>query len=411
MYAPTSAHSDNEVEEMYEDITKALHTTQKAHFNVVIGDFNAKVGVQPYRESIVGSYGFGSRNHRGQMLINFLEKEGLFVINSFFKKRPKWRWTWQSPDAVTRSEIDYIIADKRRIFRDVSVVTRFNTGSDHRLVRGTLNIHYKLERLRLIKSTLRPHLLQTAAGSETFQLKLENRFAVLETTSDVDIDHKLDQVVGILRDEGTKFYQTQNSSKKSKLSVESLRLIQRRRENPAGTSSDLNKKISKLVRRDLRSSNTRFIKEAIEQNRGSKFFVRRLGRSHLTKLTTFSGKIVTSKPDILAEVENFYGKLYASKASRPQPDLGDPRATLSRHLSENLPEVTQNEISIALGQLKNGKAPGEDGITTELLKAGGKLIIACLQRILIPSCFREKFQRHGTTVLSSCFSKRETKHY
>ena len=43
MYAPTSAHSDNEVEEMYEDITKALHTIQKAHFNAIMGDFNAKV--------------------------------------------------------------------------------------------------------------------------------------------------------------------------------------------------------------------------------------------------------------------------------------------------------------------------------------------------------------------------------
>lgn len=72
VYAPTSAHSDDVVEEMFEDISKALHSTTKAHYNVLMGDFNAKVGVQNSSESVVGSYGFGSRNHRGQMLVNFL---------------------------------------------------------------------------------------------------------------------------------------------------------------------------------------------------------------------------------------------------------------------------------------------------------------------------------------------------
>lgn len=56
-----------------------------------------------------------------------------------------------------------------------------------------------------MKSTLRPNLLQSLAGSDAFQLKLENRFTALETTIDVYIDEEFDQVVEILRDEGTKF--------------------------------------------------------------------------------------------------------------------------------------------------------------------------------------------------------------
>ncbi|XP_050352209.1 uncharacterized protein LOC126774715, partial [Nymphalis io] len=199
-------------------------------------------------------------------------------MNSFFKKQPQRKLTWRSPDAMIRNEIDFIMTDKRRIFRDVSVITRFNTGSDHRLVRGTLNIDYKLERANLMRSTLLPKLIQ-AVESSTFQFKLENRFAALETITDVDINQELDQVVGILRDEGTKLYPAQNTGKRSKLSGESLELMRKRRENPTVTSSDLNKKISKLVRRDLRNSNTRFIKEAIEQNRGSKVFVQKLGQS------------------------------------------------------------------------------------------------------------------------------------
>lgn len=87
MYAPTSARSDNEIEELYEDFFEAFHTTQKAHFNVFMEDFNAKAGVHISGES--GAHDSGVRNHRGKMLVNFLEKEELLLMKSFCKER-KW---------------------------------------------------------------------------------------------------------------------------------------------------------------------------------------------------------------------------------------------------------------------------------------------------------------------------------
>ena len=46
VYAPTSAYSDTEVETVYEDISRAIKCTAKTQYTVVMGDFNAKVGVQ-----------------------------------------------------------------------------------------------------------------------------------------------------------------------------------------------------------------------------------------------------------------------------------------------------------------------------------------------------------------------------
>ncbi|KAJ0169495.1 hypothetical protein K1T71_015082 [Dendrolimus kikuchii] len=275
------------------DITKAIHGTTSAHYNVVMGDFNAKVGVQECDEPKIGPYGLGRRNHRGQMLVNFLEMQGLFLMNSFYKKKLQRRWTWQSPDTVTKNEIDFIMADKKHIFRDVSVVNRFNTGSDHRLVRGTLNIDFKAERLRLIKSNLRPTPPQIILGSEQFQLELQNRFESLETTGDVD--EITDNVVKTMRELGRRHFPPMRRSKRSELSTETLDLMRMRREMPSTLFASpehraLSKRIRKLVRRDLRCSNTRAIQAAIEQNRGSKVFLKPLGRSHLAKVRTADGR-------------------------------------------------------------------------------------------------------------------------
>ncbi|CAH2097258.1 unnamed protein product [Euphydryas editha] len=397
VYAPTSTHSDDEVEALYEDISKALHGTTSAFYNVVMGDFNAKVGVQDRDESVIGPHGLGRRNRRGQMLVDFLESEGLFLMNSFFQKKPQRRWTWQSPDTVTRNEIDFIIADKMHIFRDVSVVNRFNTGSDHRLLRGSLNISLRKERVRLMKSIIRPTLPQILCGSEQFQLELQNRFDSLETTGDVDL--MTDNVVKTVYSLGRRHFTPTRPVKQSKISPETLDLMRPPppREMPAAQAASpeqkaLSKRVRKLIRRDLRCSNTRDITTLIEQNRGSKVFRKPLGRSLLAKLKTADGRTVCSRPQIREEVEKFYGQLYSSSVQKSETQgAEDPRAPLLRHYSEDVPDFEVGEISAALGQLKNGRAPGDDGVTTELLKAAGRPVLEALARL-----FNAVIQR-GTT--------------
>ncbi|KAL4710733.1 hypothetical protein ACJJTC_004378 [Scirpophaga incertulas] len=86
-------------------------------------------------------------------------------------------------------------------------------------------------------------------GSETFQSNLENRFAAVETTTDVN--QNLMDVVRVLREEGTRLCEMQRKGRKSKLSEETLGLMKERRENPPVTSSakrTLNREISKHVR-------------------------------------------------------------------------------------------------------------------------------------------------------------------
>ncbi|CAK1584611.1 unnamed protein product [Parnassius mnemosyne] len=203
---------------------------------------------------------------------------------------------------------------RRQLFSDVSVIARVKTGSDHRMVRGTLNLNVKLERSRLMKSTLRPPraLIQSP---ETFQLELQNRFQCLEDCNEVDdLNDKLVETVHAV---GAKFCKTRRR-RTQKLSDHTLNLMAVRREMKLHSSTDLtayrqlNRQISKCMRRDLRKFNTARIEEAIERNQGSKVFSRDLSarKRQLSKLKTECGIIVSGAPEILSEIERFYGQLY-----------------------------------------------------------------------------------------------------
>ena len=101
VFLPTISYPDEEIEKVYEEIDSIIMTS-KAHYNIVMGDFNAKVGPGEIRETCTGSYGIGTRNRREDML-EFAEQCKFKIMNTFFKKRLNRRWTWISPNRVTKN--------------------------------------------------------------------------------------------------------------------------------------------------------------------------------------------------------------------------------------------------------------------------------------------------------------------
>lgn len=87
-----------------------------------MGDFNAKMRQKRDSENKLGNYGYGSRNERGERLYEYLEKENLYAMNSFFKKRLNRKWTWISPDGTKKNEIDYFLTTNKSIIKDVTVI-------------------------------------------------------------------------------------------------------------------------------------------------------------------------------------------------------------------------------------------------------------------------------------------------
>ena len=143
VYAPTSEHSDEEIEVFYEHVQKAIKQTKSTDVVVIIGDFNAKVGSN--HEKVVGKFGLGDCNERGERLIQFCKENQLIVTNTFYEHPMRRRYTWKSPGERYRNQIDFILVRER--FRNSVKQARSYPGadiaSDHNPVLVKLNVKLK----------------------------------------------------------------------------------------------------------------------------------------------------------------------------------------------------------------------------------------------------------------------------
>lgn len=63
-------------------------------FTVVTGDINANVCARRAGEKSVANFRAGSRNTRGDALVEFTETNNLRFMNAFVRKRGRRTWTW-----------------------------------------------------------------------------------------------------------------------------------------------------------------------------------------------------------------------------------------------------------------------------------------------------------------------------
>src|SRR3977135_1782152 len=227
VYAPTSAYSDEVVEGMYEEINELMDqvTTQ---YTIVMGDFNAKIGMRKQGEnSIMGPYGMGERNERGDRLVEFATSRKLYIGNSKYMKRYNRKWTWKSPNGSVKNEIDFIMTNT---IEDVTVVSRVNTGSDHRLVRAKFNFRTGIERAKLVKTQISKIDYKVLnAHQNWFQLELQNKFKELQVSED-DIECYNQDIITIVNDAAKTIASRKKSIKIDKISDSTKDMLRKRRE-------------------------------------------------------------------------------------------------------------------------------------------------------------------------------------
>jgi len=81
---------------------------------ILLGDFNVKVGRENIFKPTIGNEGLHQDNNgNGVIIVNFATSKNLVVKSTMFPHRNIHKYTWTSPDGKTHNQIDHILIDRR----------------------------------------------------------------------------------------------------------------------------------------------------------------------------------------------------------------------------------------------------------------------------------------------------------
>ena len=135
-YSPTEGSDD--AEEHYTNLASAISTIPKHNVLLVLGDFNAHLGTDDVKYSY-----HKKSNTNGQLLIDLSLEGNLIITNTSLRKRPGKLWTYLSDMTGSKTQIDYILINKKwkNLVKNVEAYSSFSSlGSDHRIVTARLKL-------------------------------------------------------------------------------------------------------------------------------------------------------------------------------------------------------------------------------------------------------------------------------
>ena len=112
----------------------------------------ADIVVNERTSKMTGQYRFGTRNERGESLIEFCPENQLIIANTYFKQHPRKLYTWKSPDGKNRNQMDYILISKR--FRNCVKQAKTYPGADINSDHNPLLIKMKIQLEKLNKTKI-----------------------------------------------------------------------------------------------------------------------------------------------------------------------------------------------------------------------------------------------------------------
>ena len=388
-YAPTSSSSEEDIEAFYNDIEEALTKTDKKDIIILTGDWNAKIGSNNTDwKSVMGKYGYGDRNERGERLLEFATVHNLYICNTRFQHKPNRKWTWASPDGIHKNMIDLILIQKRwktsvtncRTFQSADI------SSDHSLVLCNIKLHLKKmykkpqQCCRVDVNRLRDEKIR-----QSYSATLMKNMETIEPTCNLE-DHanKLRQAIKNAVEETVPAKRT---TRKPWISDETLKLADEKRKqkqlrNVSPEYTQQYKGLCRKVKRSARQDKEYWIQDQCEQaekglnignTREAYGLIKMLRKEFVPRLNVIrnqEGTMLQTNDDIKRRWTQYCSSLYKDPGGgdgmvKELDDIAPP-------VNEDPQDILYSEVQAAIISLKRNKSPGSDGVTAEMLQAGGE---------------------------------------
>ena len=144
VYMPTTWHSDDEVEEVYGLLDLLLdECTYNSILPLLGGDFNARLGACENGDdsAVLGTWGLGRRNARGQLLARWVLQHGLCILSRLETNMPMAEsWTCKRVADNALTQLDFIIGGLQFEHEKSWHDNCLGTGLDHRCVHSILRV-------------------------------------------------------------------------------------------------------------------------------------------------------------------------------------------------------------------------------------------------------------------------------
>ncbi|XP_008485907.1 uncharacterized protein LOC103522587 [Diaphorina citri] len=367
-YAPTSDASDDDIESFYESMRKVIKMKKSKEALILAGDLNAKVGSER-REDIVGPYGIGIINERGEEFINFCRENDLIITNTWFEQKMSSRHTWISPNGNVKNKIDYICINRR--YRNAITNSKSrpgaDCGSDH--VPVVINLKMKLKKIKKKSTKVKWDFqkCKQASTKEQFSsvfMEELNKYTNENNEQQNNNDKWIDCKKALLQAAETQIGKARSTSKKKWMTQEILDEMEIRKrlksnsllgEEQMKKYKDVKAKIQRLCRKakdDFLNSECKEAEE-LEDKNSNKFHakIKSLTKTD-NKVSEFilgeNGEELYEGEDMLARWKQYCEKLYQD-SERPVLE--------QRELEKSdIPEFTKEDIKRILNGLSNNKA-------------------------------------------------------
>lgn len=193
-YSPTNVSDEDNVDDFYSSLSRAVLNTPAHNFLLICGDFNAEVGL----DNVLFSF-HKHTNRNGNKLFNFMQRFQLFATNTTFMKSASKLWSYQHPSG-SKSQIDYILVRNkwRNSVRNAQSYSSFSSvGSDHRVVscHVTLSLRSsKKPKSDPMKTIDWQQLYTNSDLRSTYAVEVKNRFDMLSKPDD-DLENKYQTLI------------------------------------------------------------------------------------------------------------------------------------------------------------------------------------------------------------------------
>ncbi|CAF2091543.1 unnamed protein product [Rotaria magnacalcarata] len=389
VYAPTSSSSEEDIDAFYNDIEEALTKTDKKDILILTGDWNAKIGNDNTDwKSVMGKYGYGDRNERGERLLEFAIVHDLYVCNTKFQHKPNRKWNWASPDGIHKNMIDLILIQHRwkTSVTDCRTFQSADISSDHSLVLCNINLKLKKPHNKPQKCCrVDVNRLRDEEIKQSYSAALTKQMKEIEPTCSLE-EHakKIEQAIKITVEATVPAKRT---AKKPWISEETLKLADEKRRlkqlrNVSLEYTQQYKGLCRKVKRSARQDKGHWIQDQCEQaekgvnienTREAYGLTKMLRKEFLRRLNVIrnqEGTVLKTNDDIKRRWTQYCSSLYKDPGGgdgmvKELEDIGPPG-------NEDPQDILYSEVQAAINSLKRNKSSGSDGVTAEMLQAGGE---------------------------------------